>query len=200
MGLFFVRVCKILLAALFLPLVVAVTVGFHKQLVGLDKLQEFVIWGVWAYTLMHLFLFKPVGFFHFWQKIISDMFRFSPTAATVMPQVIPVIPLLILLLLYIFNTLLRLDHLAKYFLFAAGFAVTMHVVLIAEGLANDDPDPVKAHYLFSIALVYIANILIVVLLLDLNFHQVLFSDFIREVWNVGYGIYGFLYRKWDLNF
>lgn len=181
---------KLFFAILLLPAVYFITTGFFDQVRGLKELADYFLWGGGIYILFHLF-FRPMQGLHaFGQKIISDMLKPSPLLATYIPMVVPVIPTVLLLILYIFKTFADPRLLTYYFLFAIGFTLAMHIVITAHLLYEEDNSALRTHYLFLMSLFYILNILIIVILLQLIFPAFHIGHLVRHVMVKVGDIYG----------
>lgn len=182
-------IIEFFLAVLLLPVVLAVTVTFIAGIKGLDSLAHYFMWGMYGYVIIHLFL-QPLESVHrFIQKIFSESLKISPVLSNNLPLAVPLMPTLLLLLLYVLHSFFKLDELAKYFIVALGFFLSMHVVMTAKDLYSDDTSFLKANYLFVMSLVYIVAAVLIVLLLDLNFSKIAFMDFIRTAADTAFSIY-----------
>jgi len=188
-------ILKFFLGLLLLPAVVNVTIAFYNQLQSLERLHVIFFYGIIAYVIMHLFIFTPIGFFQFWQKIFADLFKFSTIMASIIPMIIPLITTLILLLLYLLKPALKVHEIDRYVVFAVGFFFAMHVILIAHQLYGEDNNVIKPNYLFSFSLVYILNIILVAALLGLNFEKFSFLNFLRALGELLEKTYLALYHK-----
>ncbi len=180
---------KFFLAVLLFPVVIGVVVGLLHMIESLGDLSRYFIWGAGSYVILNLFLHPMQSFQRFVQKVFSEILKFSPFLASHMPLFIPVLPVLLLLILYILESFGRPGLLQDYIIFAVGFFLSMHMVLTAKDLFEEDTSGFKAHYLFMMSLVFIVTLSLTVLLLDLNFQRVDFMDFFRDAMDVVTDIY-----------
>ena len=172
-----VSVVKFLIGLFLVPVVAAVTFSFREELSGIGSAYDFFVWGILAYVIFHLFIFVPQTLYQSGQRVFADIFGFFPRLASVMPIVVPLLPVMTLFLLYICASSLKVPGVERYFMFFAGFVLAVHVVLTARDLYEEDMARLKGRYLLTMCLVYITNILIVAFLIDLNFSEFSFLKF-----------------------
>ena len=193
-----VGVIKFVAAVVFLPLVIAVAMGFGDELARNKAMQDIFAWGVLIYTLWHLFVFSFARLFEFFQKIFADIFRFSSLLQAVVPRGVPLGTTLLLLVYFLVTNLFRLKGAEPIVYFLTGFSLALHVVLIAAELYREDPQFLKPHYFFSICLTFIVNLLIVALLLDLNFEKFSFLRFWQQSADHTVSLYKYLLNRFVL--
>lgn len=172
-----VSIIKLLIGLFFVPVVIAVTFSFRKELSGIGSAYDFFVWGVLAYVIFHLFIFVPQTLYQSGQRVFADIFGFFPRIASVMSIIVPLLPCMALFLLYICASSLKVPGVERYFMFVAGFVLAVHVILTAKDLYEEDVSRIKGRYLLTLCLVYITNIVIVAFLVGLNFSQFSFSKF-----------------------
>ncbi len=172
---------KLFFALLLMPIVFYLTTGFFEEIRNLKTMADYFIWGGGVYVLCHLF-FRPMQALHgFGQKIFSDLLRASPFLATYMPMALPITPTILLLILYVIKTFGDPGPLTHYFLFAIGFSLSMHIIIIAHLLYEEDNSTLRTHYLFLVSLFYIFNVLIIVILLQLVFPEIQVGQLVRHI-------------------
>lgn len=189
---------KFLLALVLLPAVIAVTTAFQNELASLKALEETFYLGVIAYVVMHLFIFTPVGFFQFGQKIFGELFKFSAIASSVVPMVIPLLTTSILLVFYLLKPAVKNHAFDSQIVFAVGFTLAMHIVLVAHQLYDEDSNGIKPNYLCSMILIAIVNLCLVAALLDLCFDNFSASAFLESSWKLMSKMYHVFYHKFLL--
>jgi len=171
---------QFLLAVLLIPAVAVITLAFHREMTALIALYDVFLWGAASYVFMHLFIFTPQGLYHFWQRIFADLFRFNGFLAETVPLVVPLLSTLILLVFYIINTFFKAQLIPQVSVFMVGFTFALHVVLTAQDLYEQDSNPLKPRYLFSLIVIFIINLFLLVTLLQLSFEMVSVQDFFRQ--------------------
>lgn len=168
---------KFVFAVVLVPVVIGITLSFSTELSQIHSFQAFV-WGMLTYLFFHIFVYSFEDVFYFGQKIFSDIFRFSTAVATVVTLSVPLYATLLLIILYICANVFKMDGIGPVFVFLSGFALSLHIILTAQSLYRDDLDVIKPNYFSEIVLVYIANLCVISLLLDINFALFSFPDFL----------------------
>ena len=192
-GLF--SILKFFLAIVLLPLVIAVSIAFYQQLMKMDQLSPFFIWGVFSYVIMHLFLFVPQYTYEFGQKVFASFFPFSVVLAKLVPLIAPLWMTLLLVLYYIVSTIFKMKGIGQFFVFMGGFTLSLHIILTAQDLHDEDSNALKANYLFSISLIFILNLFLVSLLMSLDFKQFSFVSFFDAMSTIAKEIYASFWHK-----
>ncbi|MCR4337853.1 MAG: hypothetical protein NUV91_08635 [Candidatus Omnitrophica bacterium] len=172
-----INVFKFILAVALLPVVIAVTCGFFNELPALQNFEHFFQAGLIAYVIIHLFVFTPESLYQFGQRVLGEM-----VPLIFIGRVIPVVPLLLVLILYILETFFNFTDLKSYFVFFFAFTLAMHVIMTSQQLYDEDSSILKGHYLSTAGFVYVCNLALVAFLLHLNFPDFSFVDF----WNTSF--------------
>ena len=187
-------IIKFVFVLLLAPIIIAVTKGIFIEMQVLNELRYIFLMGAVTYCGLNLFYYPLEGLFQFGQRVFSDIFRFSPTAAAIIPMIIPVYATLLLLIHYIVMSVFHYEGLQNYFIFFIGFTFSMHVAMIAYDIFDEDNGQIKANYLFYMSLTYICNIALLTILLDFNFSSVKFMSFFNFAYNHAEVIYLWVYR------
>ncbi len=193
-----VGVVKFTVAVILLPLIYAATQGYTDEMARSKSLAEFFWRGVFAYTFWHLFVFTFARLFDFIQKIFSELFRFSAVVQSVVPNSIPFGPTMLLILYYLCSHIFRFKGGEPVVFFLAGFSLAVHVILMAAQLYEEDQTVVKSHYFFSLGLFYLANLMLVSMLLDLNFESFSFIRFWQQSADLTLHHYKYILHKFIL--
>jgi len=183
-------ILKFVLAVLLLPFVWATSVSFHKYVVALPGTYgDFFFWGMFGFLLCFLFFYQFWGVYEFGQKITSGIFKFMVPADNFIAKIIPFYLTVILLLHFITTKFFNVNDYGHYFMYFAGFAFTMHVLLTAQDLQQQEHAFIKPAYLFVITTTLVLMICVVVLLFDLLLGEFLFLAFIKSAVSDALGIY-----------
>jgi hypothetical protein len=217
-----VRIFKVLIGILLLPVAVAASIAFAAQLSGIEELRglpQYFLNGVIIYLIMHLLLYKPNYFYVLGHEIAHTLaaficggrvhsFRVSVRGGGVLttksnffialfPYFFPTYTLFFWLVYFLLSLFRDTSGLIPHFLFLVGFSLTFHLVMTVDSLKVKQSDIFKTGYLFSVSLIYILNILLVSLILSLVFKDFSFSAFFHLVWersgNIYYAIYEYLF-------
>jgi len=192
-----INIAKFFLFFLMFPFIVGVTVGFVGEVRTVHApYGSCFLWGMLAYTVMHLFFWKPYKIFHLGQRLVADLFRFFPPLSAVAQYTFPLYSSLLLILLYFSTGLLRLSfRVSLILMFFTGFALAMHVILTAEDFSDDNDGLLKANYLFTVGLSYIFVLILTAGLLSSTFSSFKFNGFWdRTLW-ASHLAYTFGYKR-----
>jgi len=189
-------VVKFIVGVLLLPVVWATAVLFHQHVEAFPGTYgEFFLWGVFSYLMLFLFFHHFWGLYDFGQKIFSGAFQLASPANGFIAKIVPFYLTLILLGFCVTTKLLDINTYDHYFMFFAGFAFTMHIILTAQDLQSGQKMFLKPEYLFIGSIVFILLVFMVILLFDLALGEFTIPDFARSVWNDALDIYYLIGQK-----
>jgi len=174
------KIIKCVAAFALIPVVVGVAKSFHAEFMDIKHMYAAFRWGVATYLFVHLFIYVPQGLYNFGQKVFNDIFRFVPVLGGTVGSMVPLYTTLSLIVLYLGTTLLNVRGLESTLMFLAGLTLTMHVILTAQELREEDAQVIKAHYFLMVIIAFIVNILLVAWLLDINYTKFAFPHFFKE--------------------
>ncbi|MCA9406477.1 MAG: hypothetical protein KC684_08065 [Candidatus Omnitrophica bacterium] len=187
---------KFIFSVLLAPLILAAALSFQKHLSGYPmNYEDFFIWGVIGFLFIFLFVFQVWGVYETGQRISESIFRFLSPIDRFAAYMFPVYLLITFVLFYItvnfFNTN-KLDH---YFMFFIGFLFSMHTLMTAQDLQEMEKTPIKPNYLFLMSLIFLANVSVVILLVDLVFHKYTFPEYLKETLDMARNFYELSFKK-----
>lgn len=192
----FSSMVKFVLSVLLLPVVWASSVTFHQyvnRLPGTDG--DFFFWGMFSFACIFLFFYQFWGVYEFGQRMVSGSLQFTSPANHFIAKIVPFYVTLILLLFYAVKHFLNMDHYDHYFMYFAGFTLTMHVLLTAQELQETEKVFIKPAYLFTMVSAFILMIFFVVLLFNLILKEFTFLDFVGTMMSDALGVYQFVLRN-----
>ena len=196
---------KLIFAVLIFPIVIASTLSFVDHSTDFPpEFQDFFLWGILTFLLIFLFFYQFWGVYEFGQKITSSVFKFIAPFDHYAVQIIPFYFILVMLLFYVETALFKTHNYDHYFLFFAGFTITMHILLAAQDLQEQEKTTIKPTYLFWMGVIYTVNISLVVLFLDLNAGDFTFPKYFQSIADQSWAIYSscwemvsaFLLKMW----
>ena len=217
-----VRIFKVLIGVVLLPVTVAASIGFAGQLSqvqNLEGLSTFFLKGVVIYLIMHLVLYKPSYFYVLGHEIAHALatlicggqvrsFRFSAKGGGVLttksnffialfPYFFPTYTLFFWLVYFLVSLFKDISNLAPHFLFLVGFSLALHLVMTTDAMKVKQSDIFQTGYLFSISLIYVLNILLVSLILSVVFKDFSFPAFfqasLERTGTIYYSTYEYLF-------
>lgn len=197
------RILKLLLGLAFIPFGVSASIVIFEQAQSASTLSSHLgrhfLLGVGVYCAVHLLFFKPVFLYVFGHELAHvfacwlclgtvTSFRVSSKGGGVAtsrnnffialaPYYLPTYAVIIALLYFLVSLWVDLCPYNRYFVFSLGAALAFHFVLTAEFIKTRQPDFLKTGYLFSLASIYIVNILILAGILSGLFAEISFVEF-----------------------
>lgn len=217
-----IRIFKVIIGILLLPLSVAVSLAFSGQLSqvkSFEGLPGYFLKGVVIYLIMHLILYKPNYFYVLGHEVAHAIatficggqvsaFRVSARGGGVLttksnffiglfPYFFPTYTLFIWLVYFLASLFRDISAYAPHLLFLIGFSLTFHLVMTIETMKVKQSDILKSGYLFSVSLIYVLNVVLVSLILSVVFGDFSFPSFfhsaVDESVNSYYAIYEYLF-------
>lgn len=154
-------ILKLLIFLLILPVAVGVSYGFLNTFSFLDKQVTDVFWaGVAAFFLVDLVILRLAALYKKGQRIIEIIFHFVAPLVKFAPYVLPIYTILILVFAVSFSFFKDISPYRDTLLFLTGFSIILHFVYTADAMRAKQSDFLKASYFFSIALIYLFNLII----------------------------------------
>ena len=194
---FFFTCIKLILAALLLPVTLACCFSFYKYLTLYQaNYQYFFLWGVVAFLLIFIFIYQCWGVYEFAQNVMAGILKFTSPINDILAYFIPLYPTAILLTFWVTISVMKLNNGAPvYFMFFTGFTLAMHIFMTAQDLQDKEKTIVKSSYLFMMNLIFVSNIFIAVMLMDLVMQKWTFPDFFRGMSEMVNQFYAFSFDK-----
>lgn len=208
------RLFKFFLAVLSIPFLISVSYALYDELgkvYSLDQNQKYFLLGAAVYLVVHLVLFKPNFLYIFGHELTHAFATFisfgkvksfkvskkggevKTTKANIFinlaPYFFPTYTILLSLAWVIARKFWQVDDLIYGFLFLLGFSLMFHFVMTVEFLKTKQPDLIKSGYLFSLALIYLANISVAAFIMNLVFPEVSFKSYLNTSYAVAKDIY-----------
>lgn len=181
MGEAILSLIKIVLTIVLFPFVYIFATRFHQHLsVYPHNSQEFFLFGVLAYLLVYLFIYTFEGVHQAGQKLMRGVVSFARPMDDFLANIFPFYPIVVMLLFYATRNFLSINDWNQHFLFFAGFALSMHVLLVAHEMQNRKKGVFRPEYFFEITLVFLINILVMILLFDLVFEKLTILKFFHN--------------------
>lgn len=178
---FILSFLKVILSIVLLPVSVAAILTLHTHLNTYPAILSVnFIYGAVSFVLVFLFLYQFWGFFELGYKVLTNLYQFAAPMDKWLAYATPIYTILVLLIFYIVRVLGKVDSLDQPFSFMAGFTLAMHVLVLAQELQNQEKTPLKPDYFLAINLIFILDIFLVILLMDLVFQKWTFPLFFES--------------------
>ena len=192
-------IIKFILGICLLPFVYSFTRGFLGEfsLIG-KQLQNYFWAGVISLVIIHLVVWEPVVFYTRGQKIVEVLFIFFKPFVKFAPFLLPIYTI-ILFILYSLFSLTRTNNLINIFIFLIGLTIALHLVFSAKTVRSKQGDFLKANYIFGFSLIYIINIILLVLGLNLVFQGFSMVNFFDNSFQIAHNIFSAVFKQLFFN-
>jgi len=171
-------IIKFLLGVCLLPYLYSSTVSFLKELPFAGTAGQDLFWqGVISFIVIYLFIWEPAVIYAKGQKILEFIFSFFKPLVRVAPYLLPVYTIVLFIIYCIISLFNKSSNLLNYAIFIFGFTLALHLVFSAKSLRSKQGDFLKGNYIFGFSFVYILNISLLALFLNLLFAKFSFVNF-----------------------
>ncbi|NLE64823.1 MAG: hypothetical protein GX606_02770 [Elusimicrobia bacterium] len=186
----FYLLLKVLIAALVAPLIYASTVAFGREVATLSgSVRLALAQGVLIYVFLKFFVYDFAHVYKFGQGLVTGLFQFLKPLVNVAPYLVPVYTMIALIVFAVLNATGKMGewHGIFYALIAGTFA--MHLILTAQDLYTKDTTPGKPTYFFGMGLVYIFDVFVLALIMNVTLPGFDFVRFFKILGGTCLGIY-----------
>ncbi len=209
---------KFIIGVLAVPVAYAVTKAFYDNFILIKEVAvnlHYFVWGIVIYSILHLLFYKPAYIYVLGHEAVHagmawifggkiKSFKVSEDGGEVAtdksnfiielaPYFIPIYTVIITVIYFVVSRSYPIN--GATFLFLIGFTLAFHIVSTVEIMKIKQPDIVKSGYIFSIAIVYIVNIIVVSLIFGLTFSGFSINKFFLDLWSSSKNVYVSLMRQ-----
>lgn len=215
------KALKVTVGIVLIPVVISITTTFFQALSGLtdggNAGSKIFFLGAFTYMMLHLFLFRPMYVYALGHEMMHAVATWvsggkvksfevgsgegavrttkSSSFIALSPYFIPTWTLVVSLLYFVLPRFVQIANLKTFYLFLAGLTLAMHFILTSEALRTEQSDLVNSGYIFSIVIIYIANIILVCLVVSLLFEGVSFMALLKDTYIASKGMYIRLFNQ-----
>jgi len=187
---------KLALGLSFMTFVYSSTLAFMSELKNIKPIFQRPLWeGLVAFVVIYFFVWEPMKVYQRGQKILEAIFKFFAPLVKVAPYVLPIYTILLFCIYPIIYFFRPYDETTVYFMFLWGFSIALHLVFGAKSLRTKQNDFLKANYIFGFTLVYIIDVVLFGLLLNLVFEQFSFVNFFNVAYKTSHEIIAAIIRQ-----
>jgi len=197
------KILRFIVSFLLLPLCAAVTINFYNGIIGIKAVSGtglVFILGALSYSALHLLFFKLDFLYvlvHEATHAITAIFSggnvksikvsgregsvktTAPNFFVVLsPYLIPGYTVFIGAAYFLLSFSIDITRYSGIFIFFIGFTLMFHLAYTAQSIREKQSDLIKAGYIFSISVIYIANLMIVFAIVSILFKDVVFLKFL----------------------
>lgn len=201
-----------IIGILTIPFAVGVTLAFYDNFIMIKELANslnFFIWGILTYAILHILFYKPTYLYVLgheavhaslaWLfggkiksfKVQEEGGKVSTDKSNIVielgPYFIPIYAIIITVVYFVIASSYNIN--SSTFVYLIGFALAFHIISTVEMLKIKQPDIAKSGYFFSIAFVYVLNIVVISFIFSLIFPTFSIKKFFINFWDVSKIIY-----------
>lgn len=177
-----------------LPVLISVTGNFVEVLRDIpSEGMDYFLRGAGSLFILHLFILEIRPVYEFGQKTVATILKFSPALASPVTLILPIYCFFFLVVLHLAQFWFDYPSLIKFCLFAVGFSLSLHLVYTADALRGSGKGDLTNYY-FSMSLIYILDLLLVLIWLDLIFENMPVSKLAGMMWSDASQMYHMIYK------
>jgi len=201
------RILRFIISIVLIPVCVIITISFYNSMFAIKEVSEsglYFIFGALLYSIIHLLLFRLDFLYIFGHESMHAFATFcsggkaskmkvsskegsvkttTPNFFVMLaPYLIPVYTVILAAVYFILSFFIDITKYSGAFIFLIGFTLMLHLVYTAESIRDKQSDLIKTGYFSSISFIYIANLIIVFLIVSFFFQGASFVNFIADVY------------------
>ncbi|MFY9401989.1 MAG: hypothetical protein WAQ07_01065 [Candidatus Omnitrophota bacterium] len=189
-------VIKLILGICLLPFVYSSTVSFLKQLNNINTTPQTYFWsGIIAFVLTYLFIFEPGWVYDGGHKILEFLFSFVQPLVKVAPYLLPIYLITIFIVYLILVVFIPSSRLINLTMFLFGVSLALHLVFSSKAIRAKKGDILKSNYIFGFSFVYIINLGLLALFLNIIFNNFSFVSFCNDTHFLAGEIFRAIFRQ-----
>ncbi len=189
-------IIKFILGMCLLPFAYSGTVSFLGEFGHVEKAAQGYFWsGVITFVIAYFFVFEPAIVYQKGHRLLEIIFSFFAPLVKVAPYVLPIYTLVIFVLYLLLSIFFKSRDFFYFFLFMFGLSLTLHLVFSAKSVRSKQGDFLKANYIFGFSFVYIINLMILALCLNLIFKEFSFVNFFNDSFHAANNIFHAVFRQ-----
>lgn len=189
-------IIKFILGICLLPLVYSSSVSFVNEFALIEKSLQSCFWsGVISLLVVYLFILEPAIIYAKGQKLLELFFSFFKPLVKVAPYLLPIYTILLFILYWSFSLISQNPAVIKTFIFLFGFSIAFHLVFSAKTMRSKQGDFLKSNYIFGFSFIYIVNLMLLALCLNLIFKEFSFVNFFNCSFQIAKNIFYAVFKQ-----
>jgi hypothetical protein len=177
-------IIKLVLGICLLPFVYSCTIAFLNQIKLIDSLLQNYFWsGVIFFLLVYLFVWEMSWVYERGHKLLELVFSFFQPFVKVAPYLLPIYTVVIFIVYLILAAFIKNAWLTNYTMFLFGFSIILHLVFSSKAVRFKKGDILKSNYIFGFSFIYIVNLSILALFLNIIFNDFSFVTFCNNAYS-----------------
>lgn len=183
-------IIKLVLGICLLPFVYSCTVSFLGQITFIESSLQNYFWsGVITFLLIYLFVWEPVWVYERGHKLLEFVFSFFQPFVKVAPYLLPIYTIVTFIIYLILAAFIKEAWLINYTMFLLGFSIILHLVFSSKAVRSKKGDILKSNYIFGFSFIYIINLGVLALFLNIIFKDFSFVRFCINANSIASGIF-----------
>jgi len=193
-------IIKFLLGICLLPFVYSATISFLNELGLIDNVVRGYFWtGIISFLVIYLFVWEPAIIYSKGHRILELIFNFFKPLVRVAPYLLPIYTIIVFVLFQVLSIAITSEWLVRYAVFALGFTLSFHLVFSAKTIRGKKNDFLKSNYIFGFSFVYIINLILLAIFLNLVFKEFSLVNFFNEFFQTARNIFNVVVGQLFLN-
>ncbi len=183
-------IIKLVLGICLLPFVYSFTVAFLNKITFIDSsLQNHFWYGVVTFLVLYLFVWEMALVYEWGHKLLEFVFSFFQPLVKVAPFLLPIYTIVIFIIYLILAPFIKEVWLMNYTMFLLGFSIILHLVFSSQAVRSKKGDILKSNYIFGFSFIYIINLGVLAMFLNIIFKDFSFVNFCNEAYSIASSIY-----------
>ncbi len=198
------KTLKTIIGLLLFPLAIGTAKAFYGQISGIGMFSGILHMlerGVLVYLLFHVIVMRPVYIYVLGHELVHVFatwmcgghvvsFKVTPSGGNVVtsktnffielsPYFVPIHTIFLGIIFIVLRAIGKgVPYMSDMFVFLIGFTMALHFIMTAEVLKVEQSDILKSGFVFSIILIFLANLLITMAVFSPMFDGVSFKSFL----------------------
>ncbi|MDD2688612.1 MAG: hypothetical protein PHT41_00455 [Candidatus Omnitrophica bacterium] len=174
-------IIKLVLGICLLFLVYTSSVSFIGEFSKIDRvLQNYFWWGAVTFLIIYLFIWEPAIIYTKGQRALELTFNLFKPLVRVAPYLFPIYTIILLAAYGLLSLIFGSQEVIKFFMFFFSFSIALHLVFSAKSLRSKQEDFLKANYIFGFSFLYVLNLALLALVLNLVFAEFSFVSYFNN--------------------
>jgi hypothetical protein len=189
-------IIKLILGICLLPFVYSSTVSFLNQLNLINgSLQNYFWTGAITLLAVYLFIWEPAVVYEKGHRLLEIVFNFFQPLVKVAPYLLPIYSIVIFLVYLILAVFIKEEWLINYTMFFFGLSIALHLVFSSKSLRAKKGDLLKSNYIFGFSFVYIINLGLLALLLNVILKDFSFVNYSNNEYLIAKDIFSAIFSQ-----
>lgn len=189
-------IIKLVLGICFLPFVYSFTSAFLNQITRIDAPLQGYFWaGVITFLLVYLFVWEPAWVYERGHKLLEFVFSFFQPLVKVAPYLLPIYTIVLFIIYLIMAVFIKEEWFINYAMFFFGLSIALHLVFSSKAIRSKKGDMLKSNYIFGFSFIYIINLGLFSLFLNIIFKDFSFMSFCNNAYSTASSIFKTIFSQ-----